>query len=280
MTDTFHDRLNRIEAALQGDPVAAALAKLDERLGGGSHLPAPAAPKAAPAAAAEEPTMTRRDAILAKLETFDPFEADPEPTMMAFLSHGEGMLIREIREAMAESTTLDERLELRRAWEEAKAKARPQHEATVDAHFERQVEEARQARETRAELEEMARRERETDLRSLGERARNLAGGGVFAEAAATGALSMADGSLAEAGWSRASLAKLAEVRSRMVEVDPNGPIEGQGFQLAEADGRVYAYVPHEDVAGFADRFGVDREPEPEAVSGAGWRFDGGEGYE
>lgn len=274
MTDSFQDRLNRVEATLQGDPVAAALAAFDKRMGSGSHLPAPAAPK--PAETSER-TFTRAEAMLMKLNEFSPFERDPHPVEVAFLSPAERQAASEIRDLVAGSSTMEERLEAKQRWDRLVSERQEYRAEQVERHFARQVEEARQQAATRAELAESAKRERAAELHSLGERARNLIGGGLFAEAATTGALEMADGPLSEAGWGRAAISKLAEVRSRMVEVDPHGPIEGAGFQMAEAEGRVYAYVPQgHDVAAFVDSYGVDRAPEPEAASDPStWRYDG-----
>jgi hypothetical protein len=268
VTDALDPHKDALQAAL-----AQTLDSFTARLQAAAKANAAAAAAPAPAAAPAAPAqVSALDVVMDKVYAYDPFQADPEPALMGLLTMGQGMLVKEIRDRLSQGASFDERQELAEKWQRAKADGRDRVEATVRGQFEQRLAERQAAEQARAEVAETQRYWRERDLRDLGEQASRLAGGGLFAEAAEAGALAEPESSLQKHGWSRAALARLAEVKQRVVEVDAD-KVAGRGYQLTERDGKTLAYVPaHQDVPSFIDNYGPG-EPEPSQGDLNEWRM-------
>jgi hypothetical protein len=255
LTDALDPHKDAMQAALAQtlDAFTARLQAAAKANAAAAAAPASAAAPAAPAAPAQ---VSALDVVMDKVYAYDPFQADPEPALMGLLTMGQGMLVKEIRDRLSQGASFDERQELAEKWQRAKAEGRDCVEATVRGQFEQRLAERQAAEQARAEVAETQRYWRERDLRELGEQAGRLVGGGLFAEAAEAGALAESESVLQKHGWSQGALARLAEVKQRVVEVDAD-KIAGRGYQVVERDGKTLAYVPaHQDVPSFIDNYG------------------------
>ncbi len=259
MTDDLETRLASLEATLaEGNPWERALSVFDERIAASRQAPPPP-PAPAPAAPAAAGPTDVLSAAMAKMDAYDPFtDADPEPTMMGIFSTRQGMLMHDIKDALASGANLEQRLELRQAWDRAKAEGRDQREQVIRSVVDRAQAQREAAAAAQVELRDYYAHQREAELRQLGRLASQNSGGMIWEQAQELGALDHGEDALRQAGFGYAAIENVKALRERTVTVDP-GKISGQGFLVHQReDGSHVAYVPvDQSVGAFADRFGV-----------------------